>query len=56
MFKETDLKKYSAESGTIKDKINFCKTAIEFITDYDMLTDEAKTLVEKFVEFVERNN
>ena len=56
LFKDADLKKYSAESGTIKNKLMFCQAAIEFITDYDMLTDEAKELVEKLVAFIELNN
>ena len=56
LFRDTDLKKYSAASGTIKDKINFCQTAIAFITDYDMLTDETKNLVEKIVGFIRENN
>ena len=56
LFKDVDLKKYSNESGTIKNKLVFCQTAIEFITDYDMLTDEAKALVEKLVAFIESNN
>lgn len=55
LFRDTDLKKYSAASGTIKDKINFCQTAIAF-TDYDILTDEAKNLVEKIVGFIRENN
>ena len=56
IFKDTELKKYSGESGTIKNKLAFCQTAIEFITDYDMLTDDAKVLVEKIVVFIKSNN
>ena len=56
LFKDTDVKKYSAESGTIKNKLDFCQTAIESITDYDMLTDEAKELVEKIADFIKSNN
>ena len=56
LFKDVDMKKYSAESGTIKNKLAFCQAAIEFITDYDMLTYEAKELVEKLVAFIELNN
>lgn len=56
LFKNTELKQYSADSGTIKNKLNFCQTAIELITDYDMLTDEAKELVEKIVDFININS
>jgi hypothetical protein len=55
LFRGTELKKYSAESGTIRNKLVFCQTAIDFITDYNMLTDEAKTLVEKIIEFIKAN-
>ena len=56
LFKNTNLKKYSAGSGTIKDKLAFCKAAIAFITDYDMLTDEAKDMVQRIVDFIKANN
>ena len=56
LFKGIELKKYAGESGTIKNKLVFCQNAIEFITDYDMLTDEAKELVEKIVAFIKANN
>ena len=56
LFKNTELKKYSASSGTIEKKLVFCKNAIDFITDYDMLTDETKALVERLVAFIESNN
>ena len=56
LFKDSGLKKYSATSGTIKEKINFCKAAISFITDYETLTEEAKDLVEKIVAFIKENN
>lgn len=55
LFKDVGLRKYAAESGTIKNKLAFCQTAIEFIDDYDMLTDEAKELVEKIVAFIQAN-
>lgn len=56
LFKDTEMRKYSGESGTVKNKLLFCQTAIEFITDYDMLTNEAKELVEKVVAFIVSNN
>ncbi len=56
LFRNTDMKKYSGESGTIKNKLDFCQSAIELITDYDMLSDESKELVEKIVDFIKDNN
>ena len=56
LFKDVELKKYSGESGTIKNKLAFCQTAIEFINDYDELTDESKALIEKIVDFISKNN
>lgn len=56
LFKDLGLKQYSTESGTIKNKLGFCQAAIELITDYDMLTGEAKDLVEKIVDFINVNS
>lgn len=56
LFRGINIKKYSAESGTIKNKLAFCQSTIEFITDYDMLTDEAKELVEKIIAFIKLNS
>ena len=56
LFKDSDLKKYSEESGTIKNKLNFCQTAIGLITDFDELTDEAKALVQRIIDFISKNN
>ena len=56
LFKDLGLKQYSTESGTIKNKLEFCQTAIESITDYGMLTAEAKDLVEKIVAFININS
>jgi predicted ATP-dependent endonuclease of OLD family len=47
---------YSAESGTIKDKVNFAKKAVNYMNDYDSLSDEAKTLTERIYEFIKKNN
>lgn len=56
LFKDSDLRKYSGESGTIKNKLDFCQTAIELISDFDELTDEAKALVERIINFISKNN
>ena len=47
LFPEGDIKRYAAESGAIKNKLEFCKEAISVMNDYDKLSKEAKTLTEK---------
>ncbi|MCD4783445.1 MAG: AAA family ATPase [Candidatus Eremiobacteraeota bacterium] len=47
--------KYATDSGTLKEKSDFCKKAIEFIT-YDNMTDESKDLTEKIYEFIKSCN
>lgn len=56
LFPEGDIKKYAAESGTIKNKLEFCKDAINVMNDYDKLSKEAKTLTKKIYEFISNNN
>lgn len=56
LFPEGDIKRYAAESGTIKNKLEFCKEAINVMNDYDKLSKEAKTLTEKIYEFISNNN
>ena len=56
LFRGAELRKYSSESGAIKNKLVFCQAALEHLTDYDMLTNEAKALVESIVVFVRANN
>lgn len=56
LFPEGGIKKYAAESGTIKNKLEFCKEAINVMNDYDKLSKEAKTLTEKIYEFISNNN
>lgn len=56
LFPEGKIKKYAAESGTIKNKLEFCKEAINVMNDYDKLSKEAKTLTEKIYEFISNNN
>ena len=48
--------KHSAKSGTVKNKLNFCKAVIEKINDFDMLSDEAKHLTERIYNFIVINN
>lgn len=56
LFPEGEIKKYAAESGTIKNKLEFCKDAINVMNDYDKLSKEAKTLTKKIYEFISNNN
>lgn len=56
LFPEGKIKKYAAESGTIKNKLEFCKEAINVMNDYDKLSKDAKTLTEKIYEFISNNN
>lgn len=51
-----ELRKYSADSGTINNKLEFCKKVIEKTTEYEQLSPEAKELTEKIYDFIERNN
>lgn len=51
-----NAKKYSAESGTIKDKVSFCNEARSLITDYNSLSNEAKVLIEKIYCFIKKSN
>jgi len=39
-------------SGTIKDKMKFCKVALELLKDFDDLSDEQKGLTEKIYDFI----
>lgn len=56
LFPAGDIKRYAAESGAIKNKLEFCKEAISVMNDYDKLSKEAKTLTEKIYEFISNNN
>ena len=56
IFDGKDIKKYSASSGTIKNKLDFCKSVIEVVNDYEKLSPHAKELTEKIYEFIEKNN
>lgn len=56
LFPEGGIKKYAAESGTIKNKLEFCKEAINVMNGYDELSEEAKTLTQKIYEFISNNN
>lgn len=48
--------KYEAASGTITDKLNFCKKAISYMKNYEDLSLEAKELTEKIYNFILLNN
>lgn len=56
IFRDTNVRKYATNSGTINNKLQFCNSAIEQTLDYDSLTDEAKALTEKVYAFILNNN
>ena len=49
-------KSYAAESGTIKNKVEFAKIAVSHLKKYDDLSEEAKILTEKIYKFIQENN
>ncbi|MBZ9534332.1 hypothetical protein KGR20_08675 [Cytobacillus oceanisediminis] len=49
-------KTYKEKSGTIKDKLPFCKKAIKNITKFEELSAEAQELSKKLYEFIKLNN
>ena len=51
-----ELCQYADDSGTIKNKLEFCKIVISITDDYDDLSSEAKELIEKIYNFITRNN
>ena len=51
-----ELCHYAGGSGTIKNKLEFCKAVIAVTDDYDDLSIEAKVLTEKIYNFISRNN
>lgn len=44
-----ELRKYSSDSGTIKNKLEFCNAVIMATTDFDSLSEEARKLTEIFM-------
>lgn len=49
-------KQYAGESDALKNKIDFARKAIENMTDYDDLTEEAKELTQKIYNFIKESN
>ncbi len=56
LFPNGEIKTYSASSGTIKNKVEFCNSVIGVIDDYEKLSEEAKLITEKLYEFIRKNN
>lgn len=56
LFPNAEIKTYSANSGTIKNKVEFCNSVIGVIDDYEKLSEEAKLITEKLYEFIRKNN
>lgn len=49
-------KEYSAKSGTIADKVSFCKLALNHIQTIDDLTPAGLEVTEKIYTFIKKNN
>lgn len=49
-------RKYAADSGTISNKIQFCKEAISHINSIDDLSNSAKEIIERIWTFIEKSN
>jgi predicted ATP-dependent endonuclease of OLD family len=49
-------KKFSGDSGTIKDKLDFAKKAVFQMETFDDLSKEAKLLTKKIYDFIQKNN
>ena len=47
---------YKAESGTVKDKLNFAKAAVSCMDNFSLLSEEAKELTKKLYQFIEVQN
>lgn len=47
---------YGADSGTITNKLDFCKKAIDHITTYDQLSEEAQKLSQVLYDFIKAHN
>lgn len=47
---------YAEESGTITNKLGFCKKAIEHTEEFKDLSDETKLICEKICRFINENN
>lgn len=47
---------FAADSGTIKDKVNFCKRAISNIESIEDVSQDAKDLAKKIYEFIKSKN
>ncbi|HFU7078471.1 AAA family ATPase [Bacillus cereus] len=59
LFSEGDRKRrgsYAAKSGTIVNKLDFCKRSINHISKYDQLSEEAKNLSQVLYDFIKKNN
>lgn len=55
-FEGLKKKKYSTDSGTIKDKVSFAQGVIQIIKNFDDVRPEAKVLTEKIYNFIKENN
>ncbi len=54
--KQDLTRKYSSDSGTVNDKVNFAKKAVEYINDKNDISVDAIALTEKVLLFIENMN
>jgi predicted ATP-dependent endonuclease of OLD family len=47
---------YASKSGTVTDKLNFCKKAIDWTSSFEDLSHEAQVLTQKIYDFIVSNN
>jgi predicted ATP-dependent endonuclease of OLD family len=47
---------YATESGSVTDKLTFCERAINVLTDFKQLSDEAQNLTRRIYEFIKQEN
>ncbi|MFD2924209.1 AAA family ATPase [Halobacillus naozhouensis] len=48
--------KYNSSSGTVSDKLNFCKKVVHHTNTFEDLSDESKELCQRIYSFIESNN
>jgi len=53
---ENSKRSFADKSGTIKDKINFSKKAVSFISSIEDMSEEAITLTKKLYDFISTQN
>ncbi len=47
---------YASDSGTIKNKVDFCEKVIDYTKDWSSLSTDAKNMIEKVFDFIKSQN